>query len=250
MSDPQQPPLSPPVPARSSAGPESLEVCTATPQARLVTAAAMLASMGVYALLWEGPVWGRLVLVGSAAALILTRSETPVVAILIWAWGAPVLMQGKTIFADDQLGTGDLLAAMALAAFVLFALRCIELQRRPLRDADGRQLPNLLLRPFSGAALRIALAPVLAILLLWLAPWEAMTRNAVRLVPSFYRTILFFWFLAVAALLAATGFSMWKWRRLTPRQAGVYLRWVLSYELRREHPAIERARDRHWRKQR
>jgi hypothetical protein len=107
----------------------------------------------------------------------------------------------------------------------------------------------VLLLPFSGAAVRLAAAPMLAMLILWLVPWRTFQGNELQLYPPFYRALVFFWCIGLVGLTAGTAFSILRWRRLSPRQGSLYARWVMLNEWRREQAAVERARARRLRRQ-
>jgi hypothetical protein len=232
---------------------EAATACATAARAKFITGAAMIASMGVYVWLWDASFDTQLVLLVAAGAVMLGRSVTPLVAVIGGVWGMTLVMDRATVFANDRLYFADFVATAALLAYTLFASRRIELNGRPLTPRRaGRRLPRsspsaklrpaVQSRPGLGSGLRLALAPTLAFLLLWLTPWKNNMENELRLVPSAYRTMMFFWCLALAALVPITVFSLLEWRRLSPSQAALYARWVLRGEAFREQQAIERAR--------
>jgi hypothetical protein len=242
---------------------ELLAPSSAAWSARAVTAAALLAGAGVYALLWDVPSWMQGVLFVSALATLLVRSHTTIFVVLVWAWSAGLfeeLRWERRVFANDRLDLWDWASAAALLAFVMFACRLLELprgggevalafwRRRASNGGEPPRFPHMRLLPMSGAGLRLFLAPVAAMLLLWIAPWRRFAGNELDLFPSFYRAIVFFWAAAVLGLTAGTAFSVLRWRRLTPRQGAIYSRWTFRDESRREQAAVERARARRLRK--
>jgi hypothetical protein len=232
---------------------EAVAPCETAARAKFITAAAMLAAMSLYVLLWDASFDMQLVLLVAAGAVMLGRSATPLLAVVGGAWGMTLVLERATLFANDGLLFADFLASAALLAYVLFALRRIELNGRPLTQPRARwwfspsppsklRRPTVQLRPALGSGLRLALAPTVAFLLLWLTPWKNDMENDLRLVPSAYRTMMFFWGLALAAFVPAAVFSLLEWRRLSPSQAAMYARWVWRQESFREQQAIERAR--------
>jgi hypothetical protein len=162
------------------------------------------------------------------------------------------LLERGDWFPNDRVRLAEVISTLGLTAYLLFGLRCVELNRWPLasprlpfrRTPSGPapRTPRLRLRPLSGALLRITLAPVAAFFLLWLAPWESMYPNSPRLVPSVYRAILFLWGLGVMAIILGTTCSILGWRRLSGSQAALYSRWLVANEMAREQRSVERAR--------
>lgn len=221
---------------------------------QLVLATAMLASASVVCLLWDAPGWAQLVLLASAASVLVARSVIPLAAVLVWRWLGELLLEGTTWIALDHLRFADVVSTMALLAFVVFALRYLALpgsaRRRAAVASSDQRLPTAAesastpLQPLGGMAWRLTLAPLLALVLLWLAPLEAMYFNTPRLAPSAYRALIVFWELGLAAVLLASAFSLVAWRRLTSRQASLHVRQTVLDELRRENASIERARSR------
>jgi hypothetical protein len=222
----------------------------------------MLASIGIYAWFWDVPSWAQVVLMVAAAAALLGRSHVAPLCILIWVWSAGIfeeLRWEREVFARDRLRLEDWIAATSLLAFLMFAFRLVELPRgahatswRPLARLEERRkrMPQVLLFPYSGAALRLAAAPTLAMLILWLVPWGSFRGNELQLHPPFYRAIVFYWCIGLVGLTAGTAFSILRWRRLSPRQGSIYARWVMLHQLRREQAAVERARARRLRRTR
>jgi hypothetical protein len=232
-------------------------------RARVITAAAMLVSIGVYALMWDVPAWLKTLTFVSAAAIFWGRSHSLVFAVLILSFSAglvlDVVLLERLVFAQDQMRLEDWVGTTALLAFAMFAFRLVELPRgaepgsppwlRLTRSAENRKRgPHVLLAPFSGAALRLAAAPAFAMLLLWLTPWTRFAGNELRLFPPFFRAIAFFWAIGLIGLAAATAFSVSRWRRLSPRQGSIHARWVILDESRREQAAVEKARARRLRR--
>lgn len=220
-------------------------------RAQSVLGAAMLASIGLYSMLWSAPAWMQMVLLAVAVVLLLGRSALPVGAILVWVWSATFMPETYRLFAIDTLSLEDWLTAAALLLFVMFALRYLELQPPPgsrrfgmASPGDRAATPAMQLRPLADVAPRVALALGAALLLLWLIPLRSMAPNEAQLAPSGYRAIVFFWLLTMVGVTLATAFSLWRWRRLTPRQAAAYVRQMLTEELRHEHTPIERHRGR------
>jgi hypothetical protein len=242
---------------------EALTASTAASQARGFTAAAMLASIGTYLLLWDVPLWAKMIAILGAAAAVRGRSRGAVLLVLVWLLTGglmlDVLLAGRQVFAQDWLRFEDWLATTALLAFAMFAFRVVELPRAgesgaapglgssPSRTASRRS-PQMSLLPFSGAALRLAAAPGVALALLWLAPRERFYGNELKLSAAFYRALVFLWTIGLLSSISATGFSILGWRRLSQQQGSIYARWVILDESRREQAAVERARVRRLRR--
>lgn len=228
-------------------------------RARATAAAAMLAGLAVQALLWDAPLEMSFLLFVTAAGMVFGRSALPVVMGLALVWGGGFLLEGGEWFANDRVRFADLIITLALLAYILYGLRCVELNRKPLAgprlkwrlapSQSPNRRPQVRLRPLAGSAIRLILPAAIAFVLLWVAPWDAMDGNSPRLVPSAYRAMVFFWGLGVVALVLGAAFSILQWRRLSRSQAALYARWVLARELSREQRAVERARAAHLRQQ-
>jgi hypothetical protein len=231
-------------------------------KARAIIIIAMLASIGIYVLLWDVPSWSIAMLMIAAIVAVLGRSHLGAFAVLVWAWiAAPFdeLRWSGEFYPQDRLFLQDWIAATALLAFLMFAFRLVEL---PQTSGDGSlpwlsrsrppesrtRGPHLLLFPFSGAALRLIAAPAAAMLCLWVLSLNSMRENQVQLYAPFYRAIIFFWTIGVVGFVAGAAFSILRWRRLTPRQGSIYARWVILDAWRREQAAVERARARRLRR--
>lgn len=220
--------------------------------ARAVATLAALSSAGAYALLWQMPSRAQLAMIAAAGFAILSRSTWALCGVLFLAWAGPLLIETGPLIADDELGPRDVVSAISLLAFVLFALRYAQLHARSLerpkwsfrRAVARRPWPAMQLRPLSGVALWPALACGLSLALLWAVPLEAMAENTAHLIPAALRGLIILWGLACLALIVAAAFALLKWRRLSPQQARLYIRRLLSDELEAEQAAIERARAR------
>ena len=222
----------------------------AVANARAACVLAALLSAGLYVWLWPMPPRAQLAMLAASGFVALSGSTLALSGFVLAGWVTPLLTETAPLIANDALRIRDVVSAISLLLFVLFALRSAHLHARPLERRQGifrraishRPWPATQLRPLSALGLNAALACGLALALLWALPLEAMAGNTPRLIPAALRGMIILWGFACLVLILSALFAAVKWRRLSPQQAAVYIRRVLADELGAEQAAIERAR--------